>query len=326
MSHGPVRDTARGRGGPLSAKEKRRILAMHDRACSVKGPPPHGGTCSLRGIARQAGHDRETVQNVLAQRAKGRGTKEVHGDPELGPHGRELFYFGQNLRDHLRVSAPDVRTEPPGTAGSPITWAYNRDVLVSEPNTSNPERDAVDRSWVDDARNHQLFAAFRQHLSDCQCWAILERVEGDARSAGKAWERLYQAILKTVAERLPRLAAQDVTALVRSLFADAVHRGSGYWPFSFSYEPERSHISGAEGWQLVLGAFRTFPVADQRQLEPLIAVHQELRTTLPYGPEVDDFVVASNKASESVRQFKDALSPDALLRKLVLQGHCNLCP
>ena len=73
----------------------------------------------------------------------------------------------------------------------------------------------------------------------------------------------------------------------------------------------------------VAGPYGVGRVKNPAELQPLALVHQELRETLPSMTELQELAKADQAATQATKQFQDALSPDARLRKLVLDGRCN---
>ncbi len=65
---------------------------------------------------------------------------------------------------------------------------------------------------------------------------------------------------------------------------------------------------------------------DRADLESIIPIHRQLRESPPYERELKALAEAQQKAEEAQRRFQGSLSPDALLRKLVLGSRCDWCP
>jgi len=101
------------------------------------------------------------------------GSDEV--DIELGPHWRELYYFGKCFRDRLAIPDPD-RVVVPVLKGkrTVLPWTGHSSEVVH-----GPIQQAVDNEWDAsgyDATQHSLFPSFKQHLQDYDCWDQLESI------------------------------------------------------------------------------------------------------------------------------------------------------
>ncbi len=111
-----------------------------------------------------------------------------------------------------------------------------------------------------------------------------------------------------------------------SLFVDACYRAEGTSGIAFSYEPHKTQQDDRVWWHLQLGGcgvgYTEYPAA----LLSLASAHKELTTALPATGEFKELIEVKQAVHQAIQQFQLALSPDALLRKLVLQGRCDLCP
>ncbi len=212
-------------------------------------------------IAKEFGRDLRTVKTYLSLRLspelkKKQGEKVVtsprHLDPELGPHGRELFYFLRCLRDRIFLTSPDRLQAPAMVTGAVdfISAADRRSMrhpadmwkgraldrtLDGKP--VHPEEQRVESEWgllLYDARQHSLYASFYQHFQGHTCLELLDAVQRE-----------------------------------RSAYLEEVQM---WW-------------------------------ADERGLREAYRV-----------------------VRRAIQEFQHALSPDALLRKLILNGRCELCP
>ena len=94
-------------------------------------------------------------------------------DPELGPHGRELFHFGQRLRDRLN---PDF-SSPKDHGDSRLLWVGRPTSYWEDPGPHRHQEEAmVEDKWPFmryNAREHAVFPAFAEHLKGNQCWVHL---------------------------------------------------------------------------------------------------------------------------------------------------------
>jgi hypothetical protein len=97
---------------------------------------------------------------------------EISDDREVGPHQRELFHFGQRLRDRLNLPMPE---EVAGAAARGDHLAlWSRRSASDMPRDSEEER--LEHEWGFDrcdAKRHSLFPAFEQHLAGHACWEAL---------------------------------------------------------------------------------------------------------------------------------------------------------
>jgi hypothetical protein len=145
---------------------------------------------------------------------------------------------------------------------------------------------------------------------------------------GEACHRAYQAILQEARKRLPDISDQDTEQVATSLLVDAWHRERGAVGLEFNYGPHKEWVHGADWYRLHFGAWMSDPVDDPAELQPLLAVHQELHKTPPYEyeEELRNLAEADAQLSRTVQEFRQSLTPDALLRKAVLNGHCDWCP
>ena len=60
-------------------------------------------------------------------------------------------------------------------------------------------------------------------------------------------------------------------------------------------------------------------------LQPLARVHRELCTGLPEREALRAVGEADMAVRKLMEEFSSSLSPDALLRKLVMEGRCHIC-
>ncbi len=250
-------------------------------------------------------------------------------DPELGPHRRELYYFGQRLRDRLELATPLEMAEALANGNGLAMWSGRPDWLTAKP-PRDAEEENVEQEWGFgryDARTHSLFPAFQQHLAGHPCWAALEQVEGSFRKYVEACQKAYSKVLEEINERLGDLAEREAKAMAESLLTDAYYRVttcSG--GLEFTYEPQRTQDKNQVWWYLQLGSWAIGHVEEPVALEPLARVHKELVTVLPSKAELKTLGETTQLAQKTIEEWRRALSPDARLRKLVVNGHCELCP
>lgn len=239
------------RGHRTDRVKRREAHQMRERAALGYDPTE---------IAKKFGRDPRTVRTHLglsggAELNDKQAGKEVlpsYPDPELGPHGRELFYFGQRLRDRPFVGPPDRLLAPAVDTGAvnliraADRWSMERPAAMwrgreragaTGRKPADAEEERVEREWgpiLYDARMHSLYDSFRQHL------------------AGQPW-----------------LTLLDIVERERSAYLEEIQM----W------------------WADVKG---------------LVAAYEDVK--------------------RAIYQFRDFLSPDALLRRLILGGQCHLCP
>ncbi len=128
----------------------------------------------------------------------------------------------------------------------------------------------------------------------------------------------------TVRGRLRGLSGERVRALAQPLLLDGFDRKRGGPGINFSYDLREARQEGLPRWELRLGAWFVL-MDDPAELRTLADVHQQLRVSLPYDAELTALAQAEHKASEAAAAFRASLTPDALLRKLVVSGRCDWC-
>jgi len=129
-----------------------------------------------------------------------------------------------------------------------------------------------------------------------------------------------------VGEGLPELTESDAKAMANSLLVDAHYRVAGLSGGSeFSYGPKRVQNDADVRWHLQLGAWGVGYAEDPAMLKPLAMVHSQLATAMPFKAELKALGEADGTARRAIGEFQQSLSPDARLRRLVLEGHCDLC-
>ncbi|MDO8472320.1 MAG: hypothetical protein Q7T05_00715 [Dehalococcoidia bacterium] len=238
-------------------------------------------------------------------------------DPELGPHARELFYFGQRLRDRLGLLLPlDAAALDPGEKRLNL-WSSDVHAITGA------------KGWAlgnYDSRGDLLFASLQQHLAGNSCWTILKQVEDSFWKYQKPCARAYRRVREEVSKQSPALADTDIEAMADSLFVNACYRAEGTSDIAFSYEPHKTQQDDKVWWHLQLGRWGVGHTEDPAALRPLASVHKELTTALPATGEFKELIEVAQAARQAIQQFQRVLSPDALLRKLVLHGRCDLCP
>lgn len=248
-------------------------------------------------------------------------------DPELVLHRRELFYFGRRLRDLPTVPLPFAVMETKAEGYEVRMWGSWPSVLECPPRDT--EEEEVASQWgasLYNARKHPLFPAFRQHLSGLQCWTCLDKMKAPFIEYGAACRRAFQVILGELRSRLPDISDSNADAAAISLLVNGLYRKGGNSGLNFSYEPHEVMVEGHTGYQLRFGAWGTGLVDNPAELQSLANIHQDLRKGPPLGVELDDLAQAYKKVDQARAEFQAALSPGALLRRLILNGGCDSCP
>jgi len=175
-----------------------------------------------------------------------------------------------------------------------------------------------------DARGHSLFQAFRQHLADQPCWAVLEELEASYRIYEKECQRAYGVIFEELKRRLANLRESDARAMAESLLLDWHYAVTGSSQrLQFSYEPKSMPTEEGIRYYLQLGRWGVGYEENPEVLQPMARVHRELVDALPLGAELRALVEADMMVRRAMKESQVPLSPDARLRKLVLAGAVN---
>ncbi|MDP2950234.1 MAG: hypothetical protein Q8P22_11930 [Chloroflexota bacterium] len=257
--------------------------------------------------------------------ACGNETRDWRPDPELGPHRRELFYFGQRLRDLACVPSPDELAKATAEESESGMWRPWPSGLLAEP-PQDREEEAVARAWGCwgyDAQTHPLFPAFRQHLGDHRCWEGLGRMEEAFRAYGEGCRGTHRAILEEIQKRLPDIPGDSMGVMATPLLVDGLRRKQAMAGLTLSCGPSRE--SGQDRYRATYGAW-WLALDDEEQAQRVTGVLRELSSLPPIETGLHALAKAAEEAEQARAQFQGALSPDALLRKLVLIGRCGWCP
>jgi hypothetical protein len=105
----------------------------------------------------------------------------------LGSHRRELFYFGQRLRDRLELLAPHQALNQWKDSSDELrmaVWSGGSAVPDRDPAGLSEEERNVEEAWEsgpNDARSHPQFYFFREHLAGGSLWKHLERLKSSQR-------------------------------------------------------------------------------------------------------------------------------------------------
>jgi hypothetical protein len=248
-------------------------------------------------------------------------------------HIKELVYFGQGFRDLIHVPPRQELSSAMITSESmsalwkvwPATGMDVRGLAKSDVWSRDPEQDTVAAEWVSlryDARNHSLYPAFRQHMgSHSPCWESLEHLEVAFNDYMGTARRAYLAILSEAGRYLPQLLAEDGQKLAGALLGGV----------NLSNRPrEVFHgdpiVVGPPVWRLVL-AGETFTSEDgPAELQMIHESVQRILRSRIYNDDINRLEGAGTVVRQATREFRQTLTPDARLRKLLLDGHCTWCP
>lgn len=243
-------------------------------------------------------------------------------DVKLGPHRKELFYFGLRLRDRLHLWMPDEVVQLDADEDRVQHWSGKPGIWAGAPR--DREEGNVEKEWSSgpyNARTHSLFSWFRQHLARNSCWQRLREVEEAIGSYVVACQSARQALENDLTSRLPGLTEAELQAMIRSLLRDIYYRVTGGAGLGLSYDPAPQ----GSRWRLHLGV-ASVDADSAEALQPLAEAH---RILVAEGPNWSSFQALA-KAERAFRgaadAYQEALSPDAGLRKLLLQSRCGLCP
>lgn len=154
---------------------------------------------------------------------------------ELGPHQRELYYFGLRLRDRLKLQTPDQIVGSPKL--SPDDTGLWRGPGIDE-SFRDQEKEAVEEEWgfdAYDARSHSVFGDFRRHLAVARCWGLLDRVGETFLEYRSVSGQVHEQIQSEIGVMLPDLASDDVIAMSLSLLSNIYRPPAGGGWIDFDY-------------------------------------------------------------------------------------------
>ena len=205
-------------------------------------------------------------------------------DPELGPRGRDLFYFGQRIRD--RLLGPDLvrMMARPGGTKAGLLWK-GEEVNGSRP--YDTAESAVSKDWGHserDARQHPVFPLFQHYLDGTQCLQLLEDAERAIRVFATPLQKHYAYIRRRITSRLPSLSSDDRQGVALSLIKDTDHRLAGFGRLAFSYATVGRGQPGVAGLStrcIQLSDWKVGNVDDPAALTPVAEVHRVLARGMP---------------------------------------------
>ncbi len=244
------------------------------------------------------------------------------GDKELGPHQRELYYFGVLLRDRLTLPRPD-QIVGPSRKNSPVDLGLWTGIGIYE-SSGDREDQALENEWGFedyDARRHSMFEDFRRHLAGARCWELLDRVDETFQAYVSFCVQAHEHIQSEIRALLPDLLVDDVTAMSFSLLANIYRpRSGGNW-IEFDYAPVETH----SGWAVQLGSWRVGREAASSQLEAIITAHRDLVEQSVRWEKGQQLRNAHLLTLSSIDEFRASLEPSSRLRRLIVRGHCCGC-
>lgn len=239
-------------------------------------------------------------------------------DRELGPHGRELLSLALRLRG-------DIELLPPLNAAALDPSDSSLRLWTTESRAPYTSQGSPLGSY--DIRHDSLFDDLKQHLDTSPCWRTLEEIRDSFLEYRSACSRCYKGVSDEVRGRLSKLSDADLERMSDSLFVNASYRVRGSPGIDVRYQRNTTVQDGKTFWSLQLGAgwsvgFEEDPLA----LEPLVAVHKELMAGLPSKECWSALAKADRQCSDLIQSFRESLSSDSLLRKMVVNGRCPRCP
>lgn len=242
-------------------------------------------------------------------------------DTELGPHQRELYYFGLRLRDRLKLPRPDQIVGSPEL--SPDDLGLWRRPGIHE-SFRDQEEEAVEEEWgfdAHDARSHSVFGDFRRHLAMARCWGLLDRVGETFLTYRYVCGQVHEQIQSEVRMLLPELAVDDVTVMSLSLLSNIYRPSTGRDWIDFDYALEKT----PSGWAVRLGSWSVGSESERDQLEPIIAAHRNLveqSVSWETSRRLDE---THRSVLRSIDDFRTSLEPNSRLRQLIVRGQCGDC-
>ncbi len=197
-----------------------------------------------------AGIDKGTVGRILRRdwdKTPQEGGNEgqagsIKTDQELESHRRELYRFGQRLRDRLVLPAPHQALTQLLNASEGVDqvfWSGRPAIPARDHAEMSEEEWNVEEGWGGgpfNAGRHPLFPCFRDHLAGESLWRDFELLEGQAKDYLRACRVGFATAVEKVKANLPGLPEVDVHSMATSLVAGAGRRSL---TADFSYAIER---------------------------------------------------------------------------------------
>lgn len=258
-----------------------------------------------------------------------RATEQGGADVELGPHRRRLYYFGERLRD--RIAVPDPLGVVKDLPRFPPLWHG-----VSVPDIPVPlshEEASVESDWgygAVDATMLLLYRPFKSHLEGNLCWQQLQDLLDAYPSYRAACRKLYQGLMEQYAG--PGTGAKEESRVMASALLEEVwHQVSTGKPLIILADPCKVVFPVIDGttpslpWEARLGPYpiRKATKADAQEVAKQFQRISQEAARLKLSKTL---LKAYGKLSGKAKAFREALSPNDMLHKLLLQGRCDLCP
>ena len=250
---------------------------------------------------------------------------------ELESHRRELYYFGQRIRDRLVLPAPHQVLTEWNTASKevePVLWSGRPAIPTRDPAEMSEEEWNVEEGWRGGPFNagmHPLFRSFRDHLAGESLWQDSEPLEGQARDYLRACKVGYATAVEKVETNLPELPEGVAKSMAMSLVAGGRRASTEAWTADFSYAIEQEMADDEVWWVLRLGAW-IIRLEHRDELHHIIDVHKNLLAEASIWDELLSVHRHEAVCLDTISVFQESLTPDAKLRRLVRGGSCSLCP
>ena len=284
--------------------------------------------------------DKSTVGRILRREgdqpppdaSRDSHARSFETDQELELHRRELYYFGQRLRNRLELPAPhQVLTEWQTVSEGleRVFWSGRPAIPVWDPAEMSEEEWNVEEGWKSspfNAESHPLFPSFREHLAGGSLWRDFESLEGQARDYFIACRAGFATGVQRVETSLPELPDVDVHSITMSVVAGAgLSSSTETSSLDFSYAIENGRTGDEVWWTLRLGAWN-IRSEHWDDLHQLIDVHKSLLEGASQWQELLSVRKHQVDCQDTILAFQRAITPDAKLRRLVRGGSCDLCP
>lgn len=303
------------------AKRKRgKSLTNSERAAIEEklrqGKPP-------RQVAKEADRGLTTVYAIQRQvRARGSGRP----DAEPGPHARELLALAARVRDRLLLEPPEEVAATPEAQ----RWA----LWATSPLLATPPRDAqeeaVERAWRVwrpsgryDAQEHPLYPFLRQHLAGEALLGALDTLAQRREEYMRCVREAYRWLLGECG-RLG-VPESDREAMALSVLWDVHQRRVLRNRPHYLYEAVSLAPDGRGPWRLPLA---TWCVGEAQAPEELVALreaHVDLLKHAADDARLRRMAEAFLSLDAAIQGFRGCLLPAARLRKLIVEGRCELC-
>jgi hypothetical protein len=317
------------------------VLRFEGRSLATLDDKTAAEVAEAAGYSATAHYVQELFIRWRAWKADQKKT-ETCPDAQLGRHRRELFYFAQRLRERLIVRMPEVAKELATGETSGAAWEGRPDSSPDRP-PLDAEELSVEEEWGHisyDARSHSLFHPLRQHLDGHPSWPLLDAADEAIAAYAMTCHQAYEAVVQEVASLLPDLNQLDMWNMARALLLDGylqVTHALGSQVVTLPYRdadgfsalcrPESFEDGrGRKSWSLrLVDRYYVGNEVERSALRPLADAVHKLDARMTMVESIRLLGSTYFAAQETVERFKRSLWPDSLLRKLIQQGHCDLC-